>query len=187
MHHVIVWDPKNEFWEGGLIDEAALGHLKARDAVTLPIDPKDIELGGMTGYVKRGWGAGWPMDYSIPRMGCRMAIAAKSGSSQILHWVARAYPNNELREAAENNQMYRFDGSVQLVSDTSQVGAVGGTFITRSPAIKVRDLGSVDRYGGWTIRGQGEFGAMQDGVFGFALYGAIVGLRVAWCALSVTR
>ena len=87
-YFIVVDDPTREFWSGSLVDSNRNRMLEARGVVTLPILPQLAKLSGVGGYAKREWGAGFPLDFLIPKMCCPLTMFCTRDYHHIT-WVAR--------------------------------------------------------------------------------------------------
>jgi hypothetical protein len=186
--HVVVHDPRNEFWEGGLVEAQTASVLRARRVVTLPIEPELVRRSAVGGYFRRSWGSGWPLGTPAPRMACPMVLFVAAGDElRSLHWAARLLPDSAAlaRQIGEGG---RLAGTLRLSADTGQPGASSAGFSAGARShVDVATLGPLDEEGGWTVYGNGVIDAPRDGMFACSLYGAVAGLRVAWAAISQSR
>jgi len=76
-------------------------------------------------------------------------------------------------------------GMIRLANDSSQATTHQAALSPGAPFTDARQLGRVDKHDGWTIGGTANIHPVQDGHYGFALFGSCPGLRVAWAAISV--
>lgn len=184
-NRVVAWDPKGEYWEGSLVPARFEPQLAARGAALLPCVPELFKRGGAAGYVKRSWGAGFPLDVGVPRMHCPITMLVLSGYN-ILHWRARLVSSPEFDERAKDTH-FRPGGMLRFVGDggREQVTHLHATQVT--PAIDAREIGAKDAAGGWTVGGRVLVQPQNDAHCGFALYGAGDGLRVVWLAVTATK
>ena len=184
--HVVIYDPRDEYWEGALIDAEVAQVLRARKAVTLPIEPQHLHRSAVGGYYRRAWGSGWQLASSIPRMHCPIILFAQPSSvpgSGRLNVAMRLVPDPELlvrlREGA------RLSGAIQVAAESGQPGAHSGGFAPAPDTrVDVAQLGPIDEEDGWTVYAGGSLNVPVEGFFSCALYGAAAGLRVAWVAVS---
>lgn len=183
MNKVVVWDPKGEFWDGGIVDDDMARMLEGRGVALLPVNPEEAKHSGIGGYVKRSWGAGWPLDTGMAHLMCKVAMFLRS-SQNTLHWKARLIPTAQLASDAASGQLMRHAGTLQVAADNAAGNLYSVSLETRTNVIQTRELGNVDAHGGWTVGGHARMVPYQEGVHGFALYGAMPGVRVAWVALS---
>lgn len=195
-HHIVVHDPKNEFWEGAIIEAQVALSLRARRVVTLPIEPKLVRLNALGGYFKRSWGSGYPLGGASPKMCCPMIIyVSKSAGEQLqsLNWVARVVPEDEDVAKAVRSGELKLKGWIQLAADSGQPGANSGGFSIRHdtrrgveqlPNMPGTGFGALDEDGAWTIYGGGTMVAPQDMMFACGLWSQIVGAKVAWSAIT---
>lgn len=183
---VVVWDPKGEFWEGSLVPVRNEQMLSARGAALLPVEPTLFSRGGNAGYVRRAWGAGYPLNPGgIPRLHCPITMLVFR-DFRFLHWKARLVSTPEYDERAKEAE-FRPGGMVRFVGDSTRELTHHSHVTPVTPAIDVRDLGPKDAHGGWTVGGRVQINAGVDGHFGFAIYGAGEGLRVVWVAATQTK
>lgn len=179
QHHVVVEDPKGEYWEGAIVDSTTAGVLSARGVVVLPVAAELFHVSAVGGYFKRAWGAGWPLP-KHPGLSCPMLLFVTQRQTAV-HWVAR------LVRDVESDERANFNGLVRLTPDSTQALAQRPGFVAddREPAFDLSTLGPEREDGGWLIRGRAKVFAPSDGYMGLALYGAGPGLRVAWAAVSL--
>lgn len=181
--HIVVWDPKNEYWEGALVASDKLPALKARGAVTLPVEEGLLAKGA--GYAKRAWGAGFPLTSNVPRLACPLSMLVFR-EHRMIHWAARVMSDADY-DAAMKNPEFRPGGMIRFVGDGSRELTHHLHITPVTPVIETNSLGPKDERNGWTINGRGEVNPHLDGHCGFALYGYAPGLRVVWLAASLVR
>lgn len=75
---IVVWDPKGDYWEGSLVDDATARIVQTRGGAVLPTTPEHFKRSGCGGFFKRAWGAGWPLDYAAPKLCCPMVLFVDS-------------------------------------------------------------------------------------------------------------
>ena len=180
---IVVEDPKGEYWEGSLLSLPVSRQLKARGAAVLPIDPNLMKRSGVGGFMKRAWGAGYPLDYQRHAMCCPLTIYATVRHAK-LHWVARLVPGDRIAKLVAEGKP--FEGSLQLTADSSQMGTHHAGMQQHQPPVASRDLGKLDELGGWLVGGESVVRLAMDGHHGFGLYGSMPGVRVAWLAATIT-
>lgn len=187
--HVVVHDPEGTFWEGALVEAGAVGALRARGVVMLPIDDRMPWLGksAVAGYFRRSWGSGWPIGTAVPRMASPLLLYVVRGDKpSSIHWCARVVLEREALEQVRAGQKPL--GLIQLAADTSQPAAMSGGFISGPGNVQHGDkLGEPDQEGGWTLHGSGLIAPPCDGFAGLGLWGHLQGCRVAWAAVSQGR
>ncbi len=180
-HHIVVWDPKGEFWEGSVVEASYAPSLRARGCALLPCSPDLFRRGA--GYAKRSWGAGFPLDRASPKMHAPLSLLIFRDHNTV-HWTARLLSDGKFDEAAKDKS-FRPGGSLRFVGDGRE--ATHHMMLSpETPPIDVRELGEKDAFGGWTVSGRARMNPQLDGHFGFALYGMGEGLRVAWVAMTST-
>lgn len=187
---IVVWDPKGEWWQGGVVDPARARALAAEGVVMLPVRRQLLESNGaLGGFFFRAWGSGWPLQPGPYRMVCPLALRVRAvETAQVdppttLSWVARLVPGDDV-ELHEDGR-YVGQGIVRLAFDSAQPGAFGGGVSpTDKSAVDVAQLGKPDANGGWTIRGEALLTPVSDMTVGLGLYCSAPGLRVAWAAVS---
>lgn len=185
LNRIVVWDPKNEYWEGSLVSTRLEPMLNARGACVMPVVPELFRLGGNAGFVKRAWGAGFPFEPGIPRMHCPVtALVLKD--YPMLHWRARLLSSPEF-DAQMGSPEFRPGGSIRLVGDGTRELTHHAHLHPHTPSIDVRELGPKDTNNGWTVGGRASVGAAINGHYGFSIYGAAEGIRVAWLAVTFTK
>jgi hypothetical protein len=192
-HYIVVHDPEGEFWEGSLIDADRANQLQGRGAAVLPVMPELFKLSGVAGFSKRAWGAGWPLDYSAPRMCCPLTLYMPSAgdpitrerSSNVVYWLARLVADPALDERVEAGD--KFEGTLRFTPDSGQVSSLHAGYTSKGTAVSIRELGRRDARGGWTVAGSGVVTPGAAGFYGFALYGTAPGFRVVWVAASLAE
>lgn len=175
--HVVVWDPKGEYWEGAVVSGKEVNALETRGVVLLPCIPELFFDAGFAGYAKRAWGSGWPLDSSAPRAACPILLYYPGEPYRRVHWKARLVgtPGQgvPLRFAAGETRGNIVRPVVQDVAAANN-------------AVDVASLGAPDAHGGWTVGGTASLGVAAAAAYGFALYGCARGMRVAWLAATLT-
>jgi hypothetical protein len=188
-YHVVVWDPRGEFAEGSIVQGEQAHQIQTYGAETLPVMPDLFRHHGIGGYMRRGWGSGWPLDHSVPKMTCPLSLyipgnigatqtATEPSRDALVHWCARLEPASKLVKS--------FTGVFRFASDPSQPCANFCGFAEQWDPRPIAELGPVDAHGGWVLRGRAKFRPTAEGVFAFAFYAAAVDLRVTWAAVSLT-
>lgn len=184
-HYVVVEDPnhehdgRGEYWEGGVVDAARMKALAGRGVILLPVAPDLFRASAVGGYMRRGWGSGWPMPKTSPQSFCPL-MQYVTPECKSIFWAARIVRDSRSKETPR--------GLLRLVSDSIQVHAVSAGY-SPDPTLAVarfEDLGEPDALGGWVVRGRGKVSPTTSGHLGLALYGFATseGLRVAWAAVS---
>lgn len=189
QHHVVVWDPSDEYWEGAVIDAQRVNEFRARGMQTLPCVPELFRLAGVGGYTKRAWGAGWPLDTMVPGNVCPLTIYHPGGEFRIIHWTARLMPT----PAALARMKAGLSAAQGVLRITADVGRGGGPRATVADdpshggnAVQLDQIGKPDRDGGWTVYGRAQIYVHGESYTGLTLYGFGPGMRVAWAAATVT-
>lgn len=147
----------------------------------LPCVADLVNSGAFSGYFRREYGKGVAMPESLPSSVCRMAIQLSPVPSE-LHWKARVA---HILMAQDCEACGGMTGRISIVGDTSQ--AIMGVPLTTSAESsfnfsKLTEDECED--GGWVIGGVAKTSPQQAGVFGLALYGAALGFRVEWVAVT---
>jgi hypothetical protein len=189
MHHVVIWDPDGDYWEGAIVDSQRVNELRARGVALLPCVPEVFRLAGCSGFAKRAWGAGWPLDTVVPAIVCPLTIFAPAQPVlRTLHWSARLVPAESGRaRLAAGKEVAQ--GVLQLAASEQRSGqhrAVVSDSQDGTNAISIASLGKPDAEGGWTVEGRAFLHASSEGFYGLALYGCAPGLRVEWLASTLT-
>lgn len=184
--HVVIHDPTGEFWEGGLVEPEIAHVLRSRRVVTLPIEPTLLAKSAIGGYAKRSWGSGWELSASLPKMHCAMLLYAAPAVTPglgRLNVAVRLVPDGTHLAAIREGS--RLGGFLQIAAESGQPNAHSGGFAPDlDTRIDIANLGELDAEGGWTAYAGGKLNVPADGFFSCALYGAVAGARVAWCAIS---
>lgn len=174
--HIVVHDPSGEFWDGGVVDSQRAEILGQRGAVCLPCDPALFRKTGVGGFMKRAWGAGWPLDAAAAESFCPITLWAEITHRRV-HWAARLIPS-----PAASTGFARLIGLPSHASGWSAVvQAEGGGLV------KAETLGDPDEDGGWTVGGHGVVQLRGPGFYDFALYGMMPGVRCVWLAASLAQ
>lgn len=187
---VVVDDPAGDWLEGSVVDANRAQQLRARGTCVLPFDPGLARQCGVGGYMRRGWGAGYPIDSSLPRMHCPLTVFTTPDKSSI-HWAVRLEPSKEVRDqvrALLSQQDAPDDtgilGSIQLAADPSQPLQVRAGLEHAGSPVHMSSLGRPDERGGWTVVRHAQAIFAASGAYGFGIYGWAP-LRVAWAAISI--
>jgi hypothetical protein len=177
-HQVVVWDPEDEYWEGGVVDNAQGERLKARGVAVLPVLPELFKLSGVGGYSKRSWGAGLALDALAPQMVAPLSLYY-TPQQRGLVWSARLVPD-AMRPVA------RPTGRIRFAADSGQRTPHTASYQEKSEAeLRPEKFGEPDAYGGWTVGGHGLVSGGSEGHYGFSLYATAPGLRVVWVAATM--
>lgn len=176
MKHVVIWDPKQEYWEGAIVEGQQVGALEARGVALLPCSPELFSTTAFAGYTKRSWGSGWPLDSAVPIPVCPLAIFYPGEPFRLLRWKAR------LVGKSGQGVPLRMAAGVPMGNTHRPVLHDAG----RTNVVDVASLKEPDAHGGWTVGGETMFNAGQAGFFSLALYGCAPGMRVAWVAATLT-
>jgi hypothetical protein len=195
-HWVVVEDATADYLEGSVVDATRAHQLSSRGVALLPFSPDLAKRSGVGGYMRRGWGAGYPLDAHIARMHCPLATYGTPGYEEV-HWRARLVADEahvaELRrhfEVPEGQDAPRWtpiDGLLRLAPDSSQATPLLARAERVDSPVNMRELGAPDARGGWTVGGELLVRFPQEGVYGFGVYGSAPGLRVAWAAMSLVE
>jgi hypothetical protein len=188
MQHVVVWDPSDEYWEGAVVDQIKVNELQGRGAVTLPCKPELFRYAGVSGYSRRSWGSGWPLDTVVPRLVCPLTMFISEDAPKNLNWCARIGPAAEAlhrinagKEAAQG---------VLRMAGHEQRGTLRTPVVTDGPmssnTVEISKLGELDAFGGWTVRGRAKIHVMGEGCYGLSLFGFAPGLKILWVAASLS-
>lgn len=169
-----------------MVDGANAPVLKARGATLLPCDPELFKRSGIGGYMRRGWGSGWPLDHGAAKLFCPLSLWL-TPAHRIVHWCARIVPDPRRLEEAKTNGLPDLLGFLRLAADSTQSTAHQAAVGAVASPIDARQLGKADKHGGWTVGGETRITPAVEGHFGFSLYGTLPGVRIAWAALSVVE
>lgn len=186
-YEVVVHDPTGTYWDGSLIQSTMKSMLATKGGVSLPIDAKTVTQGGASGWYKRAWGAGWPMDYPSSQLACRMLLAVPQGEC-VVNWAAMLVAGPPIEEMLKvpDKLALMGNGILSLASD-QQPSLQTATYTPTTQPVGLKGLEKDLRAGKGTciVQGRGAVRAERSGVHGFAIYGTMPGMRVAWAALAV--
>lgn len=184
-HYVVAWDPEGKYWEGALVDHAVATMIRGRGGAALPTDPELFQISGVGGYMRRGWGSGWPLDALMPKAICPLSLYLTT-DHRTLYWAARLQADDASVGRAMESGL-DLSSSVQIMSYAPRANMFKAPVTPKENTHQIRALGKADERGGWTIGGTAAVHPAMEGVAAFALYGSGAGVRVAWAALSVAR
>lgn len=186
QYHVVVWDPQGEYSEGSIVGSAKLNELHGRGVCTLPCVPEIFQFAGVSGYSRRGWGSGWPLDTIRPGFVCPLTMFAPLHGPRKLHWAARLMPSDVALERIRRNQDPS-QGVLRIAAHEQRGSLLRGAVSDDQGrnAVDCGRLGPVDAYGGWTVGGQSTLNCSGEGCYGLSLFGFAPGLRVAWVAATL--
>lgn len=185
MNRLVVWDPSNQYWEGSLVEQPQEALLAARGACVMPVEPSLFTRGGNAGFVKRAWGAGFPLSVGQPKIHCPITMLVFK-DFRMVHWRARLVCNAEF-DAKRENKEFRPGGMLRLIGDGTRELTHHMHLQSVQPAIDLRELPAKDAANGWIVGGRCAIDAPMDGHYGFGLYGEGEGVRVTWLALTLTK
>jgi len=179
--HVVVWDPQGKFWEGSLIEDERAAQLDARGVVSLPVEASLFARSGVGGFMKRAWGAGWRLNFNIPKLSCPLCMYVRPDMHRVC-FAARLVLDEQTPTDPSG-----LLGSLRFVTDSGQPSAqLGGYIADPKCVIDVSQLGPMDEHGGWSVKGEGKLFAQSDGYVGTGIYGSAPGLRIAWAAVALS-
>lgn len=187
QHHIVVEDPARKYWEGAVVDAVRVNELRGRGCATLPCNPDLFRLGGVSGYAKRAWGAGWPLDTIVPSLVCPLTLYVSFDAPKNVEWAARIMPSDEALDRMDRNQPPS-NGHLRLAAGEMR-GSLHRAVITDHEgknAVDVAKLGPPDEQGGWTVYGRAQIHANGEGCYALSLYGFAPGMRVAWLAATLS-
>lgn len=187
QHHVVVSDPAGKYWEGAVVDAVRVNELRGRGVATLPCIPDLFRYAGVSGYSKRAWGAGWPLDTVVPSLVCPLTMYVPFDAPKNVEWCARIMPTNEALARVEKGHSAS-NGVLRLAAGEmrgSQLRAVITDHEGKNN-VDVSKLGPPDEQGGWTVYGRAQVHASGEGCYGLALYGFAPGLRIVWLAATLS-
>lgn len=183
-YQIVVDDPTREYLPGSLVLEARAMQMTPRGVTLLPVAPELFKLSGVGGYMKREWGAGFPLDFAVPRMSCPLMMLIPQ-DGKVLHWAVRLTPDDSTKERILKGDT--FQGSLRLAADSGQANPNRAAIKALSSPINFQELGMPDADGGWTRISKYEVEVPNTNHYSFAIYGAAPGLRVSWAAISVSN
>jgi hypothetical protein len=178
---VVVDDPDGEWRDGSLVKLQGARVLFARGIVLLPVDTNLLRQSGVGGYAKRAFGSGVPLDFAQPRLSCPISVFA-TPLHRSLRWAIQLVAGKEIEGRIERGEP--FTGSISLSGDSSQRGSHHAGVRQTNPILQAADLGA-PKDGGWVVTGFADVSLAAEGVHGFAIYGNMPGVRVAWVAASL--
>lgn len=166
-------DVRSTFYEGELISGPMARSLRGEGVAVLPCDPDLVRRGGISGWSKRSFGAGYVYDSLMPRAGASVALMLAPDRTRIC-WAARLVPTDGLR-----------GGQLYFAGDPTQFGA-GLAGLAGGTAVLIEHLDEPDAAGGWTIGGESRLTAIAGAAapLGVTLYGTARGIAVRWLAAS---
>jgi hypothetical protein len=167
-----------DYREGTIVDgERAIAVLQSRGAPMLPVDPSLFDRNPIAGYSRRSWGnGGQRFERMIGHRACPLMLYVIPGTPT-LHWTARVEPIEDTTESK---------GTFRLTTNTGVHG------VTLTGGLVADDRASVidcppDANGGWTIGGSVRVNCAMEGFLALSIYGAAVGLRVVWAAVTQAK
>lgn len=182
---IVVDDPQGNYKDGSLIDATRNKQLTNVGVTTLPVVPDLFRKSGVGGYMKRSWGAGYPLAMDAAHLHCPISLYLDEHCG-VMHWAARLVPSEELYPELKTDPPKQLDGFLRMNVDTGQVcNHRVGTASVASP-VDMRELNMIDAQDGWTVGGILQITVPMGGHYGFGLYGMAPGLRVAWLAATAT-
>lgn len=181
-HFIVVYDPEGEFWTGGVVDANRARQLEAEGIVLLPVAPK-LFVSGVGGFHHRAWGAGYPLDFRVPRMVCPLTMYCVK-ELHAAHWAARLVVDESILPQVADGSI-RLEGMLRFAADSGQAGTHQAAYSPETKPILLAELGAPDEDGGWTVRGHGNVTIPLEGHYGYALYGMAPGVRVVWAACTL--
>lgn len=185
--YIVIHDPCGGFWEGAVIDQRQAHQLKQSGVSVLPVNPNLFRINGAAGFVKRAWGSGWTLENTIPAALCPLVMFVVP-EQQVINFAVRLVPTQEALEMMDSKESkWSPSGRLRLVTDTSQHGvATGGLASLPETTLDIDSLVYDEDTLGWTMYGKASLNALGEGYYGFALYGYVPGMKVAWFAMSQT-
>ena len=129
---IVIWDPHGDFWQGAIVSAEEVPQLEMRGVATLPVERELLKGGAISGFFFRAWGSGWPLEDSVPRMCCPMALrVVQFATDQVAHnitpsrlnWTARVVPSSP--DVLDDSGRSVAVGSIRLAADSGQGGMTG--------------------------------------------------------------
>lgn len=175
--YVVNWDPSGKYWEGAVVSQQLADVIEQEGGAVMPCSPELFAIAGFSGYAKRSWGSGWPLDSAVPTMVTPISVYYTGEPHRALNWQARLV-------GAKGEGV-----PLRLVAAESRANVIrpilqdpGGKF----NVVDVGALGDQDANGGWTVGGAAQLSVHGPGMISLALFGCARGMRVAWLAVSLT-
>lgn len=181
---IVVWDPTGKFGEGTIISRSREQELRAFGCATLPCRPELFSLTGASGYSRRAWGAGWPLNEGVPKLVCPLAMFVAFGAPRSLEWCARLIPDDQALARVKANQPAA-QGFLRLAS-MEQRGTMMRAAVVEELSVDVSNLRHPDAHGGYTVYGRVGLHVQTEQAIGLGLYGFAPGMRVQWLAATLT-
>lgn len=184
--YVVLADPEDEYWEGGIVDATIARTLAARDVAMLPVVTDFLKAGGIGGYTKRAWGSGWDLASTTPRIQCPLTLYCAADTKAIfVYWKALLVLSPDIAEAVLEGKQ-KLQGAIHLTADSSQpISTRAG--VSADVSISGDDLTPNKfsaKHEGFIVGGRTKIMLPAPSVYGFALYGQMPGARVKWAAAS---
>lgn len=189
QNYVVVWDPSGTYWEGGVVPHAKALAIEDQGGCVLPCDPETFLLAGFSGYARRAWGSGYPLDSASPELSAPFAIHLPDQDHRVVHWAARLVPGSLATERLAAGHSAS-QGIVRLAAGVMRLGQSRPTIAegeVPKNVVNVGKLGQPDQDGGWNIKGEARIYCPGEGTYALALYAAAPGMRVVWTAATLTR
>lgn len=186
MEHIVVYDPAGEYWEGALVEEKHAKMLRAeRGVATLPVQSEMFRKSGVGGFHKRSWGAGWPLDSQVHMTVAPLTLFITDECSR-LYWAAHLFADEAMTALLKEGG--KLSGQLRFIPDVAQLNRNRLGYTDESIPFEAANFKPPpEEGGGWIVEGCARVSVPVQDYYGFALYGAVPGLRVAWCAATVTR
>lgn len=181
-HHVVVFDPTGEYWEGAVVGPGPAQLINQRGGVAIPADPAMFAVSGIGAFCKRAWGSGWAADHSTPRQYAPVAMYLMK-EHRIVHWAAKLVPDARFADAAEG---ITSPAALTIAATPPRGNLLTAPITPRTQPVRLRDLGPA-KDGGWIVRGNAFMNVAAEGAHGFSLYGGGGAFRVAWLAVGAIR
>lgn len=182
---IVVWDPSGEYLEGQVVGMELKGYVESHGGAVLPVNTDFFRLTGVAGYHRRAWGLGIPIETISQNKFCPLSLWIDARLRRY-DWKAMLVPTDTAMVKAALGGNVISQGSLRLIAEAGVVGELRASLHPEGPVVDGAKLGVPNSDECWLVGGGGAIDVRSDGFYGFALYGAMLGMRVAWAAVTVS-
>lgn len=181
MKKNIVVEAAGRWLVGQVLENMEVNRAQDAGAIVLPFETDFEDMTGSAGWARRDFGLGVDIDQQKTHGSTTMCI---SNDYPKLHWAAGFVPEATRKLEAVSKGSNAFPGRLSLASFPSRIAGTARITTPKGPT-DFQAIGSFEA-GEWRISGVSDASVGNPGYYELGLYGAVMGVRLVWLAISAT-